>query len=441
MEHQVPFNEQIVAGIVADMGLDVSTASIREMNNLIDAIEARFQTQFIRMEFGVPGLPTTSIAIDAEVAALKEKGVAHTYAPFSGIPELKTAGATFAKAFLDLDVPPTSVIATNGAMQACFIAQGIAGCHHGKKDTILFLDPGFPVNKLQNRLLGLKSVNLDLNDYRGEALITAVDRLCNEEPIGGCLWSSPNNPAWICLSEDELDGLAQVFDKHGVFAIEDMAYFGMDSRTDYSQPYQPPYQPTIARYMDRVFVIISASKMFSYAGQRCAITIIPPNFAGERFPNLQQRFARSTVLDSFVQGGIYPTTASIVHSAQVGLAALLRATVSGRYNPWQETRTYSERATAMKTAFQDNGFYLVYDNDLGEALADGFYFTIAYPNMSGAELVRRLLHYGVSAITLGVTGSRYTEGLRACVSLTPLQRMPVLRKRLAAFHRDHPIKA
>ena len=92
----------------------------------------------------------------------------------------------------------------------------------------------------------------------------------------------------------------------------------------------------------------------------------------------------------------------------------------------------------MKRLFLDNGFRLVYDNDLGEPLADGFYFTIAYPGFDdGNELLKELLHYGVSAITLETTGSCRTEGLRACVSLVGDEQFPVLGDRLAKFRRDH----
>ena len=94
----------------------------------------------------------------------------------------------------------------------------------------------------------------------------------------------------------------------------------------------------------------------------------------------------------------------------------------------------------MKKLFTDNGFYLVYDNDLGEPLADGFYFTIAYPGFDhGADLIQALLHYGVSAITLEATGSTRLEGLRGCVSMVGDPEFPVLEQRLKKFHQDHPV--
>jgi len=433
---EVPFDRKVIHAMIQEMGLDMALGSIREMNQLVNDVVKRFDTEFIRMEFGVPGLKAGRIAAEAEAKMLIEDEVANTYPPFQGTPELKSAGSEFCKAFMDMDIPPECVIPTVGSMQGCFIALGLAGFHNPEKSTILFLDPGFPVNKKQVDFYGLNSISLELKDCRGDDLKNEVDRLCREHPIAGCMWSSPNNPAWIILSEDELEGLAEVFDKHGVFAIEDMAYFGMDFRQDYSKPYEPPYQPTIARYMERVFITLSSSKLFSYAGQRCGLALIPPKFASQKFPALQSRFTKPDILGAFVHGGIYPTTSGVPQGPQRGLATLLKATVDGSYSPWESVRTYQHRAAFMKKTFLENGFSLVYDRDRDKPLADGFYFTISYPGMNSGQLAEEMIYYGISAITLDVTGSTQ-QGLRACVSLFREDQFEILAYRLKRFHEDH----
>ena len=50
--------------------------------------------------------------------------------------------------------------------------------------------------------------------------------------------------------------------------------------------------------------------------------------------------------------------------------------------------------------------------DEDKPLADGFYFTFSYPGMSGAQLLEGLLYYGISAITLDITGSERNEGIK-----------------------------
>ena len=77
--------------------------------------------------------------------------------------------------------------------------------------------------------------------------------------------------------------------------------------------------------------------------------------------------------------------------------------------------------------------------DEDKPIADGFYFTIAYPGFTGEQLIEELLYYGVSAIALSITGSVHTEGLRACVSLVQREQFPALEQRLKKFYADHPV--
>ena len=71
-------------------------------------------------------------------------------------------------------------------------------------------------------------------------------------------------------------------------------------------------------------------------------------------------------------------------------------------------------------------------------IADGFYFTFSYPGFSGEELLNELIYYGISAISLAITGSERLEGIRACVSLVGRNQFADLEYRLKKFHEDHP---
>ncbi|HBX89304.1 MAG TPA: aminotransferase, partial [Marinilabiliaceae bacterium] len=119
-----------------------------------------------------------------------------------------------------------------------------------------------------------------------------------------------------------------------------------------------------------------------------------------------------------LQEAIYVTSAGISHSAQAAVAAMLKAVNDSSFDFVGYLKEYGERAAIMKQHFLDAGFYLVYDKDEEEDLADGFYFTVAFPGMNGEELLSELIRYGISAITLDTTGSSRTDGLRICVSHT-----------------------
>jgi ATP-dependent exoDNAse (exonuclease V) beta subunit len=76
--------------------------------------------------------------------------------------------------------------------------------------------------------------------------------------------------------------------------------------------------------------------------------------------------------------------------------------------------------------------------DVSQKVGDGFFFTIGYGEMDGGELLRELLYYGVSSISLALTGSGQ-KGVRACTSRMREDLYPVLEERMKAFRQDHTI--
>jgi len=441
-ETSIPIERETMRRIVEKKKIDVRGASIREMNNLINTIEQELGIRFIRMEFGIPGLPTHRIAVEAEAEALRDRKVGHVYAPFEGLPALKEEIARFVKLFMNLDVSARCCIPVVGAMEGCFASLALASRMRPDARKVICLEPGFPVNKLQLRFLGLEREPIDFYDHRGETLVRAVEKRAERGDVCAVLWSSPNNPSWVTLKRSELEGLGRVCDRHGIVAIEDLAYFGMDVRQDYYTPGEPPFQPTVLEHTRHGISIVSSSKIFSYAGQRIAMLVVSPALFESELPALKASLGTTSVGHALLHGILYPLTACVPESPQYGLLALLRAANGGDRGVFEPARVYASRAAVMKRLFLENGFRLVYDNDLGEPLSDGFYFTISHPAFEhGYELVGELLHYGISAITLETTGSCRTEGLRACVSLVSEDRFDVLEDRLRKFARDHGTNA
>ena len=428
-----PLDSDFLQELLSDWEIDLQYVSIRELNRLVDELSRQFEIEFLHFEFGVPGLKASDIGPNEEIRMLKENPrISSIYPPFDGIPRLKDATSDFIKKFLDIDVLPQSCIPTIGAMHSGFICQSIAGRKTDGSDTILYLDPGFPVNRLQTKFLGLKENSIDLFNYRGDELIDKIEEKFSANNTGGLIWSSPNNPSWVCLKDSELEGIGKLLTKYDVIGIEDAAYLGMDYRLDYSQPGQAPFIPTVAKYTDNYFIIISSSKIFSYAGQRIAVTIISPNLMGKRYPNLRQYFDTERIGHAFIHGGIYPTTAGVPQTTQHALAALFESACSGQYNFLKEVQIYGKRAVKLKRIFQDNGFELVYDQDMGDPIGDGFYFTVKRSGMSGSNLLFEMLRNGMAGIPLSTTGSTQ-EGIRICVSLVQEEQFDELSSRLNAL--------
>ena len=414
----------------------VGLASIRELNRLVGEIEEESGQRFIRMEMGIPGMAPPEIAIDGEISALK-KGVGAIYPPFDGIAYLKYEISRFIGKFLDTHVQPAHCLPTVGSMQGCFLSMMMAGRRIKGKDGILFIDPGFPVNKKQAQVLGLPRESFDVYDFRGDRLRDKLESHLSSGRIGALMYSNPNNPAWICFTEKELGIIGELCTRYDVIALEDLAYFGMDFRKDYSRPGVAPFIPTVARYTDNYILLVSSSKSFSLAGQRIGMTAISDRLFESTGDGLTQWFGTDRFGYAYIFGGMYSLSSGVCHSTQYGLAKLLEAVNDGRYNFVEALREYGERARTMKRLFTANGFSLVYDMDEDQPLADGFYFTVAYPGYSGVQLVEALLYYGISAISLETTGSTRTEGIRACVSLTGKDRFGELEARLKRFDADY----
>ncbi len=213
----------------------------------------------------------------------------------------------------------------------------------------------------------------------------------------------------------------------------------MDFRKDISSPGQPPYQATVAKYTDKYVLFISSSKAFSYAGERLGVMVLSDTLFQGQYPDLKPYFGTDNLGHAIVYGSVYALSSGTSHSAQYAMAAILKACNDGTYNFVQGMIEYRDKAHVMKKMFTDNGFKIVYDKDEDQALSDGFYFTISYPGYSGEELLEELLYYGISAISLAITGSQRLEGLRACVSLVPKSQFPELEERLKAFAKNHPL--
>ena len=432
-----PIKKEIVDQILSENRItNVTKASIREIKKLINLIEDKSGQKFIRMEMGIPGLPTPKIAIEAEKKAIDE-GATALYPDLDGIPELKKQIAVFIKNFVDVTINPLACIPTVGSINGAFATFMVAGRMNASQDTILFIDPGFPVHKQLVKMIGLKQENFDVYNFRGSKLREKLESILKKGNISVILYSNPNNPSWICFNEEELQIIGELATKYNVVVAEDLAYFAMDFRKDLSKPGVPPFQATVAKYTDNYILMISTSKSFSYAGQRVGICAISDKLFNSEHPDLLKYYSSSNFGHALVHGTVYAVTAGTSHSAQYGVAALLKAANEGSYNFVKETREYGERANMLKKIFINNGFKIVYDMDLDKPIADGFYFTISYPGLSGEELLRELLYYGVSAISLGITGSERTEGLRACVSLIQRAQFEILENRLKIFSENH----
>ena len=434
------FSEELVNKAVSDLHVaDLSKATIGEVLLVAQYLEKETGIPFIRMDQGSPGLPVNAYGVEAEKAAL-DRGVGSQYPAAAGVPELKHEASRFVKAFMDIDVSARSCVPTVGSVAGSFASFIACTQRLPGKDKVLFIDPGFPIQKSQLRIMGVGWKEFDIYEYRGQALRAKLEEMLSDGDVAAIVYSNPNNPAWICLEEEELKIIGELATAYDVIVMEDLAYFCMDYRRDLGHPFQPPYPPTVARYTDNYILMLSASKIFSYAGQRIAMVCISDALFERQYPAMAQRYKDSGVFgETLIASILYMITSGCTASTKYAYAEMLRLSTEGKLNFVEDTREYALRAEKMKKIFTDNGFHIVYDEDVSQKVGDGFFFTIGYGSMEGGELLRELLYYGVSSISLALTGSGQ-RGVRACTSRMKDELYPVLQERMKAFREDHPIK-
>ena len=267
-----PIERHIIDRAIDELQVaDFATATIREVKAIAAKAEALSGVEFIKMEMGVPGLPPSAVGVEAEIKAL-QNGIASLYPDINGLAELKQEASRFVKAFVNVDIAPEGCVPVTGSMQGTFASFLTCSQCDPQKDTILFIDPGFPVQKQQLVVMGQKYETFDVYNYRGSKLEEKLESYLRRGNISAIIYSNPNNPSWVCLKDEELRIIGRLATKYDAIVLEDLAYFAMDFRQDMSRPFQPPFAPLPG-------------------GQRPAPDGCPPSFSGSHSPG-QRRTKR-----------------------------------------------------------------------------------------------------------------------------------------------------
>lgn len=435
-----PLDKEILDKTLQELEIpDITSATIRQIGSLATRLAEKADDEIVHLEIGNPGIPAEAIGVNAEIEALK-KGVANIYPNIAGIQPLKENGSKFIKAFLDIDVKPEGIIPTVGSMQGSFTLMQLLKMRIPEKDTLLMLYPGFPAQRHQAKLVGLNLEGFDIYNYRGAKLEAKLEEYFKSGRITAMIYSNPNNPAWTNLTDEELEIIGRLATKYDVIILEDLAYMGMDFRKDFGHPGEAPYISTVAKYTDNYILMVSASKIFSYAGQRVALVCMSDAVYHRRYATLKDFFEMPQFGDAYIFGVLYCASSGTSHSAQYAMAELLGKAASGELNFVDHTREYGRRGHIVKEILKDNGFEIVYKMDGDEPIADGFFMTATYGDMDGNELQKELLRYGVATISLASAGSRQ-NGVRITVSMiSDDHQFELLRERLRKFNQDHPKK-
>jgi aspartate/tyrosine/aromatic aminotransferase len=206
-------------------------------------------------------------------------GIANTYPNIEGVPSLKRYPDSFLF-FLILMFPKIAAFRAQVNKRKLYFFH--YNFENSSKQKLHFISrPGIPSSQTTINGSGFASKSLDVYDYRGDKLKGKLEEILSEGNISSILYSNPNNPSWICFTDRELRIIGELSTKYDVIVLEDLAYFNMDFRVDHSKPGEPPFQPSVAKYTDNYILLISSSKIFSYAGQRIGSVAVSKNYSKE----------------------------------------------------------------------------------------------------------------------------------------------------------------
>src|ERR1035437_3240988 len=163
-----PLSIDYISKIKKQIGVDtLNNATIREIVQISTIIQKEVDNEpLIRFDKGIPGLPPFEIGVDAEIKALKN-GIAAIYPNVEGISDAKEQMSIFYKKFMNLNIGSELCFPVSGSLQGSFASFIVLSKIHAKKKKILFVDPGFQVQKQQCEVLSVDYDTINLPEIRG----------------------------------------------------------------------------------------------------------------------------------------------------------------------------------------------------------------------------------------------------------------------------------
>ncbi len=217
----------------------------------------------VHFEVGEPDFATAAVIVDAARAALDQGHTKYTEA--TGIPELRSAIATFYRVRSGVEIDPHRVIVTSGASGALNLLSLLlvdAG------DEWLMADPGYPCNRHFWMTAGA-STRLVPVGPASEFNLTAELAVSHWSPrTKGVLIASPANPTGAMLSRTMLAALVHAVHARGGRLVVDEIYQGLT----YGESDVPS---TVLALDDDAFVVNSFSKYFGMTGWRLGWMVAP----------------------------------------------------------------------------------------------------------------------------------------------------------------------
>ena len=177
----------------------------------------------ISLAIGSPDMPPSERTIEV-LCEEARKANAHGYQPTIGIPELRTAMATFYQRWYGVTLDPASEIQPLIGSKEGILHVTLAFVNPG--DTVLVPNPGYPTYTSLSKLLGANVVNYDLTEAGGwQPDFAQLEDIVLRQPNCKLLWTNyPHMPTGAPARRETYEHLVAFAQNHGIIVVNDNPY-------------------------------------------------------------------------------------------------------------------------------------------------------------------------------------------------------------------------
>lgn len=224
------------------------------------------------VNFGVgePDFPTPENVKEAGIQAIRDNKTKYT--PAAGILELRKAVCKRMKEDLGLDYEPSEVVVASGAKHSVYLAIMVC-CDPG--DEVVVAAPYWLSYAEMIRMAGAVPVevraqassNFKITAEQLEAAITDKTKMF--------MLNSPSNPTGMVYTREELEALAAVCEKHGIYVLADDIYCNLV----YDGVEYTSIASVSPAMKEQCIVVNGVSKSYAMTGWRVGYTLSNPTVA------------------------------------------------------------------------------------------------------------------------------------------------------------------
>jgi len=238
----------------------IGTESAFEVLRRARALEAQGRN-IIHLEIGEPDFPTPKHIVEAGKAAL-DQGFTH-YGPTQGLPELRTAIASYVSRTREIEVSPDRVCVVPGGKPIMFFPM-MAVLEEG--DEAIYPNPGFPIYESMIRFCGATPIPYPALK-QGSLIDLILPKITSKTRL--IVLNSPQNPTGGVIPAADIRAIADLLRERDILVLSDEIY----SRIWFGE--KPLSIASLPGMLEKTIILDGFSKTYAMTGWRLGYGVLP----------------------------------------------------------------------------------------------------------------------------------------------------------------------